>query len=155
MSKDREVNHAKKQLERWTREPLIWVRDNFPTVKLSRQQEQFWVALGDVVNAKIMKSTEGMKRMEGILSSKFTGKNPMMWVLDSDSLDPKFGIYASHSAVALQIKSGENSQTVDSFRWEQLIDFDKMSKEKVTGLLNLSQMPKEIYSLLGVRQEKR
>ena len=53
MSKDREVEHAKRQLDKWRREPLRWVSDNFPTVKLSRQQEQFWVALGDIVNAKI------------------------------------------------------------------------------------------------------
>jgi len=71
LSKDREVNHAKKQLERWTREPLVWVRDNFPTVKLSRQQEQFWVALGDVVNAKVkLGNGDKLTDEEGVLARK-------------------------------------------------------------------------------------
>lgn len=53
MSNDKQVADAKRLLAKWTKSPLSWVGDNFPTIKLSKQQEDFFILLGELVGAKI------------------------------------------------------------------------------------------------------
>jgi hypothetical protein len=50
---DKQVARARKLLEKWTKDPLSWVADNFPTVKLSTQQRDFFELLGRYVDAKV------------------------------------------------------------------------------------------------------
>jgi len=66
-----EVTDAKKLLEKWCKSPLSWVHDNFPTIKLSSQQREFFVALGELVQAKIKKGNgEELTDEEAALARK-------------------------------------------------------------------------------------
>lgn len=71
MSTDKHVQDARKLLAKWTKSPLSWVEDNFPTIKLSSQQREFFVLLGEYVGAKIKVSNgEEVTEEEAALAKK-------------------------------------------------------------------------------------
>jgi len=68
-----EVTDAKKLLDKWCKSPLSWVHDNFPTIKLSTQQREFFVALGELVQAKIKRGNGEELTPEELELSKKVG----------------------------------------------------------------------------------
>lgn len=53
MNPERLKKQAIASYKHWRRNPLDWVRDRFPSVVLSKQQEEYFVELGKLIDAKL------------------------------------------------------------------------------------------------------
>ena len=95
-----------------------------------------------------MTPKDGMERMQKI-SSGYTGQNPMLWLIVAGSLDVKFGVHDSANQLGLRIKYDDGSLKNETFRWDQVEDFGRLSKEEATSLLNgVMKKPSDIYVML-------
>lgn len=134
MSNKNEVSHALKQIAKWTRYPKSWVKDNFPTIKLSTQQEQFFDAYGDLLSAKIrVGNGEKVSEEEAALAKKIgisisagqgVGKDfvtalviyHFLWCCPAATRHPKFSIKDKARVIA----TGVGGKHLRNVLWAEL-----------------------------------
>lgn len=138
----KEVTEARKLLDRWRRHPLQWVSDNFPSIKLSTQQKGFFVALGDLVDAKIRRGNGeelseddlALARKVGISISAGQGVGKdfisalaiywFLWVNPRAEKHEKYNVQDKPKVVA----TGVNAKHLRNVLWAELSKIAMLSK---------------------------
>lgn len=83
-----------------------------------------------------MTPMDGLKKMGEIITKGGTGKNAMLWIILSKSLEVRYGMFLSSHKDSFQIvRYGEKES---SYRWTEVEDFGALTRERATDLLNLS-----------------